>query len=214
MKPHEVLQQCQRYDERLRLFGPTTKALGWRDRWQQELRFAVLAEIGDLRGASVLDVGCGFGDLYRFLVGRDLTIQYTGVDINPNLLTIARQRNPQCVFEERNLLQNRYEAGQFDYVFGSGLFNAALENNESFAREMLVEMFRISRYGVSVNLMSTYVDYQEDHLHYYKPEEYFQLGRSMTKYVVLRHDYPLYEFTLYFLKNPFSPVSDTGEVAP
>ncbi len=149
-----------------------------------------------------MDVGCGFGDLYRFLSKRKINVKYTGIDINPKLLSVARKQNPQCLFEKRDLLKDKFGENQFDYVFGSGIFNAKLENNELFTHEMISEMFRIGRCGVSVNLMSTYVDYQEEHLHYYQPENYFRLGKSMTRYAVLRHDYPLYEFTLYLLKNP------------
>lgn len=203
MKSDEVAQECRRYDDRLNRFGPTPKALGWRDRSQQELRFAVLAEIADLHGASVLDVGCGFGDFFGFLEKRGVHVRYTGVDINPNLLAIARERYPDGRFVQRDIMSERW-GEQFDYVFESGVFNHKSGENESFARQMISEMFRICRFGVGVNMMSSYVDYQDDHLYYFQPEEYFKYGKSISKYVVLRHDLPLYEFTMYLLKKASS----------
>lgn len=51
------------YGERWREFGYDTCSLGIGSRASQEAQFRILAEVGDLRGGSVLDVGCGFGKL-------------------------------------------------------------------------------------------------------------------------------------------------------
>ena len=41
----------------------TVEALGWRKQDSQTKRFEVLATVADLSGCSLLDVGCGYGDL-------------------------------------------------------------------------------------------------------------------------------------------------------
>ena len=41
-------------------------------------------------GASVLDLGCGYGDMARFYVGR---ARYVGIDSNESYIAEARQRN-------------------------------------------------------------------------------------------------------------------------
>ena len=51
----------------------------------QQFRFEKLIQIGDLRGCRVLDLGCGLGDLYPFLLKRFDKIDYTGIDIVPEL---------------------------------------------------------------------------------------------------------------------------------
>ena len=58
----------RRYEERLARFGVSPQALGWTRPALQRRRFAALAEpIIARRSASVLDVGCGFGDLVDYL---------------------------------------------------------------------------------------------------------------------------------------------------
>ena len=50
--------------------------------------------------STVLDVGCGFADLYGFLKERGWCGRYTGIDIVPGLLSTARERNPEFDLEE------------------------------------------------------------------------------------------------------------------
>ena len=57
--------------------------VGWRSRQNQEVRFETLASIGDLRGKSILDAGCGLGCFYGYLKDRGWEGQYTGFDLLP-----------------------------------------------------------------------------------------------------------------------------------
>ena len=69
------------HDHRIERFGiEASEALGWKNRDSQQHRFEELAQIGDLRGCSVLDVGCGHGDLYPYLQERHGEFHYTGID--------------------------------------------------------------------------------------------------------------------------------------
>ena len=198
-KEHAIL----RYAKRTAEFGPTAQALGWRDREQQELRFQILAEIGDLDGKSVLDVGCGFGDFYDYVAAQGKQVDYVGVDISPDLLAVARERHPQARFEERDILMEPMQE-HFDYVIESGVFNHILRDNEGFVRQMLASMFEMSRVGMAANMMTTHVDYQEEQLHYYDPDEYIDYCKTLSPHVAIRQDYPLYEFTIYTYRSPAS----------
>src|SRR5262245_18456396 len=85
--------------------GTDPRALDWGSRESQRLRFAVLAGVGPLGGASVLDVGCGQGDLLDWLRESGIDAQYAGVDITPPMVEVARRRFPGASFEVRNLLE-------------------------------------------------------------------------------------------------------------
>ena len=196
MDPIDKDAAIKRYEERIKRLGPTVQALGWKDIDQQRLRFSILAGIADLDGKSILDVGCGFGDFYGFLISHGKEVDYTGIDISLEALSIAKDRYPDARFEERDILSGDSEK-RFDYVVESGVFNHVLLDNETFARAMLRTMFNVSNHGVAVNMLTDYVDYKEDHLYYYNPEAYFRYCKTLSKLVTLRHDYPLYEFTLY-----------------
>ena len=199
MKRTDKLVTIRRYEDRLVKFGKSVKTMGWRDREQQWLRFKILTEIADLRSKKILDVGCGFGDLYTFLREKKIKVDYSGYDISPMIISEAKKIRPPLHFEIKDILVNPVKR-RFDYAFSSGVFNHRISNNLEFTRSMIKKMFEISRRGVAVNMMTDYVDYKESHLFYYSPENIFRLAKSLTRHVVLRHDYPLYEFTLYLYR--------------
>jgi SAM-dependent methyltransferase len=202
MKPSERQHVVERYAERLGRLGPVVQALGWRDAAQQELRFRIMAEgLPDLAGASMLDVGCGFGDFYDYLRGRGCDVRYTGCDLSPDVLDVARARHPDVVLEQRDILEVPYPAQSFDYVCMSGIFNHRTSDNEGFLRQMLAVAFDACTKGVAANMTTRYVDYQDAHLYYFSPEEVFRHCRTLTRRVALRHDYPLYEFTIHVYRD-------------
>jgi len=173
--------------------------MGWRNREQQYLRFRILSEIGNLNGKKILDVGCGFGDFYEYLINKDMKIDYTGYDISAKIIDVAKSKHPQIKFVVKDMLKERI-GEKFDYVFESGILNKRISNNIEYATKMITRMFELCEKGVALNMMTNYVDYREDHLSYYSPEKIFRLCRNLSKWVVLRHDYPLYEFTIYLYK--------------
>jgi|TARA_B100001971_G_C18192924_1_gene539732 SAM-dependent methyltransferase len=197
MNKKEKIETIKRYEDRLNKYGVSVKTMGWRNQKQQFLRFRILKEISEnLEGTSVLDIGCGFGDFYNYLKKNDINVKYTGFDISPKIIKKAKELHPNAIFEVRDILQDKINK-KYDYIFLSGLLNARLSDNEQFAKKIIPRMFKIAKTGVAVNLMSNHVDYREDQHYYYSPEGIFSFCKTLTRYVALRHDYPLYEFTVY-----------------
>jgi len=199
MKEEEKRATLDRYNERLKEYGYNPKTLGWL-KGKQEIRFQVLSEIGDLHNCSILDVGCGFGDLYGFLVNKGIKIRYTGVDINPHLLEIGKELYPSASFKVMDFDEEVLEK-KIDWVFASGIFNFKLEDNESFIKNMLSKMFNISKKGVAVDFMSSYVDFQNEDAYHTKPEQIFSYCKQLSRRITLRHDYMPFEFCVYIYKN-------------
>lgn len=197
MTLEEQHQIIRRYDERLAAHGESAQTLGWRDAAQQQLRFGVLLGVGDCSESEVLDIGCGFGDLCGYFEARGVRgVRYSGTDLNPTLISAAQRRHPAGNFHATTDL-TRFADGSMDYVFMSGLFNFRLADNAAFMRDIVREAFRIARRGVAFNLLGSHVDFREPHLCYYHEGEVFAFSKSLTRFVTLRADYPLYEFTVY-----------------
>jgi 2-polyprenyl-3-methyl-5-hydroxy-6-metoxy-1,4-benzoquinol methylase len=57
---------------------------------------ALLKVLGPIKFASVLDVGCGFGRIGELLRERD--IDYTGIDVSPEMIKAANKRLPDGHF--------------------------------------------------------------------------------------------------------------------
>ena len=80
-----------RYSDRFKKFGYDTKTLGWGTEEQQIKRFQEFSKlISDLKSKVVIDIGCGFGDYYKFL-GDEGCLKYIGLDINPDLINEANK---------------------------------------------------------------------------------------------------------------------------
>jgi 2-polyprenyl-3-methyl-5-hydroxy-6-metoxy-1,4-benzoquinol methylase len=200
MELEEKEKTIRRYEERLQKYGASVKALGWRDIEQQYVRFAVLAEVGNLNNCSVLDIGCGFGDFYDFLETKGINTQYTGYDISTKFIKIAQKRHPALSFAVKDILEEK-TSKKFDYVVSSGVVNARLSDNEGVLQRLIAECFKLCKIGAAVNMMSKYVDYEDKSLFYYSPERVFTFCKTLTKRVTLRHDYMPFEFTVYLYKD-------------
>lgn len=73
----------------------TPEALGWKHAESQRLRFETIAEAAEFEeGCSVLDAGCGTGDLKAYLDERFrfAALRYLGIDQMPEFIETARAR--------------------------------------------------------------------------------------------------------------------------
>jgi SAM-dependent methyltransferase len=188
------------YEDRFTELGQDVRTLGWKSEDDQRLRFEVLCDIADLHGASICDVGCGFGQQVEYLESRFGAFSYTGIDISPSLVRRAKELHPHREFLCANMLDAALPTA--DYFLLSGALNFRVHDNEEFARTMLRRMFDAANKGVALNFLSSYVNFQRPHNYHFNPEAMFSYARSLTRWVTLRHDYPLWEFSLYLYKDP------------
>jgi len=187
-----------RYRERLQTHGANIQALASGTEERRAIRFGVLAGIGELDGTSVLDIGCGLADFYAYLCERGLKVRYTGYDITPEFIELASKRFPEAHFEVRDV-QTEGIPEKFDYVVSSQTFNNRFlrDDNLLVMQDVLRLASAASQRGVAFDMITDHVDFREERLFYYSPEQMFRFAKTLTKRVLLRHDYPLYEFALY-----------------
>lgn len=189
--------------------GPSAEAVQWADSATQRARFSILAEISDDLG-SVLDFGCGLGDLCLHLRKNGFTGAYHGVDIVPDFVAHAN-----AVFQDDDKAQaSLIKPGEalptgYDFVLLSGVFNNRMDDNRGFMEDTLRAMWDAAEKGIAFNAMSTWVDFQDDALWYVDPSEVFAFCKEeLGGHPVLRHDYALrdggypFEFAVYVRKSP------------
>ena len=189
----------QRYGERLNEFGDDPKTLGWGGGIErQNLRFKILSEIGVSGKDSVLDIGCGFADLFGYLSTVGWKGVYLGVDINGDLLEVASKKYEKATLKQIDILESNL-AEQYDWVLSSGVFNAKLdfEDNLIYIEKMLRRMFQSAKKGVACDFMSTYVDFQHPIAFHLNPADAIDMGKKLTDKLVLRMDYLPYEYCIY-----------------
>lgn len=144
--------------ERISSFGKgSVLSLGWKESESQKRRFQVLKNQWNLNGASILDLGCGYGDLKGYLDRHFSDFHYTGIDLQPEFIEEAERRYGHL--PHTHFFQTDFSSVDFprvDYVFASGALSYQCCNNH-FIFEMISKMYLASNRGVLFNLLDNSV---------------------------------------------------------
>jgi SAM-dependent methyltransferase len=197
---NDSLETINYFSELVKEHGIESSSVDWANRASQERRFEILAEIGCLNDCTVLDVGCGLGDLLPWLQQRYMNLKYSGIDVTPDLIAQARRRFPSADFRICDILDFNGIPGNYDYAFASGIFYRRKADPYGFMAEILKKMFHYSRRGVAFNTLSTWASHHEKTEFYADPLRTIQLVQQLTRSIVLRHDYHPGDFTIYLRK--------------
>lgn len=163
----------------------------------QRFRFAKLAQVADLRGTTILDIGCGIGDLYPFLMERYGSVVYTGVDIVPELVKYAAEKYKTATFHCADLLAQPLEQ-KFDYVLMSGVFNNEMEHAGEVLERLATVAFRACNKAIAFNFTSNRVSRVDPGMSYHDPVKVFRFCiEHLSKKVTLAHHYERCDVAVY-----------------
>ena len=123
------------YEDKVRRYGYDHRGLGFRNKSSQDKRFEALVQLGDLDGARLLDVGCGFGDLLAWLRARGIEPDYTGIDLCEPMIQRCRERFGDTGARSELLLNLCKEVGPRATFFGGLGGSRRYLDQEAFARE-------------------------------------------------------------------------------
>jgi SAM-dependent methyltransferase len=193
-----------RYGARFAEFGVDLRTLNPGKYY--ELQHSVHASIGDLRGKTLLDIGCGFGNYYQYLQSLGIDVRYVGYDFIAPFVEVDRERFPEATFAVKDVTSEPIEH-EADYVVMCQVFNNryADSDNTEVVKAVLTKAFAAARLGASVDMLSTYVNYRDEKMAYFSPEEMFAFAKTLTSYVRIQHDYAPHHFTLFLYREPFRP---------
>jgi len=175
------------FDRHLKDFGDAPQAVRWTPEGQLRRYEALLRIAGDFSMKKILDFGCGKGDFYKFIKDRGIVSRYCGIDINENLIELARNKYPETEFMAMDIDESEIDR-QFDIVFVCGVFNLRIAGIEESMKAVLKKLFGLSREAMHVNLLTHYIPQRNIELFYVKPEEIleFVIG-ELSPAVTLRH---------------------------
>jgi trans-aconitate methyltransferase len=164
----------------------------------QVTRFIVLTQIGELNESSILDYGCGLGDLSYLLDKWAPTCSYEGWDINPGYIQKARQKYPRHLFELIKPYQDSTWVKKFDWVLVGGVFNFNLGSEELIWDNLTTHIERLwslCEKGLAFNLL-TEVKHSPN-ICQHDVIKVYQFCKSLSSKVTLREDYFTHDATLY-----------------
>jgi SAM-dependent methyltransferase len=173
-------------------------ALGWRDTESQLIRFKTLAGIANLSGHSILDAGCGYGDLLPYLSTMYGQVVYTGIEQIPALFNEALTRH-------HNYSNASFIFGNFinitlpvsDYVMASGSLNYK-SSDPQFIFKAIERLYESCTYGFAFNLLRTISS--EGILVAYDPFEILNYASSLCREAKLIADYADEDFTIFMYR--------------
>lgn len=174
--------------------------VGWRSRQNQEIRFEMLAAIGDLQGKKILDAGCGLGCFYGYLRDRGWDGEYTGFDILDFMVRDAQKRFSGARFLQGDFAE-KFPEGQWDVVFVNGVFNHRVKDNWEWMRQGLAQCLAHAKEGVAFTLLNAEGGWMDKDLFYAHPQ---QLEEKIRKwhggnYKIVGHYLPE-DLTVYLYK--------------
>jgi len=176
--------------------GP--EALGWRDTESQIIRFDALADMADLNGHSLLDAGCGHGDLRSYLHELYPDIVYYGMEQIPELIDEATRRYQD--WEATAFIRGDFMTGTMpvaDYVMASGSLNY-YNADPDFIFKAITRLYEHCRKGIAFNLLSHIIP--NGLLAAYNPDVIMEYCRQLCPNVVLKNDYSTEDFTVFMYR--------------
>lgn len=178
------------------------RVVGHVSRDEQHLIFHELLAIGvDVAEDSILDVGCGVGDLFGWLGHTEPTTQYLGIDRNLNMIALAQQKYPAAAFAGLDL--NQLPDGVMDWCIANSIFNLPYTDDPYTELETAIgHMWQHCEKGIAFNLLSDAEpeSLREPGLFYFNAGRVFQHCQSVYGAVTIRHDYLENDFAVYIYK--------------
>lgn len=197
------------YKQKFEKFGVSPLSLQWKTKGAAHQRFRQFwAEI-DFSNMSVLDVGCGFGELGNFLTKRYENVIYKGVDIMPEFINNGRKIYPSLDLEVMDFFKQP-KPEVFNTIICSGALNSNVgteEENIKFRKDAIKTMFDHTTDVLAFNMSGghpTKVNPPDgeasSNIWYSDSLEILEYCMSLTRRVILRQNYHPSDFTIFMYK--------------
>lgn len=188
------------YQKNFEKHGVGPQALSWGSRGAAHQRFRQMwAEI-DFNDKSILDVGCGFGEMAKFLHKRYKNVEYMGIDIVPEFIARAKEDHPYYDFEVKDFFSAPGE-DKYDVVMASGTLNSQLgKENMEFRKMAIKTMFAHAKRVCVFNMLGAHpqpMTPENSNVWYADSLEILDYCMSLTRRVILRANYHPKDFTIF-----------------
>lgn len=187
------------YQESLARFGPGPKALLWWDYRSMAVRFRELVKQVPVQGRTILDAGCGMGDLLPYLYAKSPDFNYLGIDKNKSFIKIARQRYEGHQFKVADPFSHKI--GSFEVIISSGVMNGNAPDWLTKRKAMIANLFAQTTEALVFNMAGGLRPQPSDSLIAYADATVIRdYCRTLTGRVILKTDYLPNDFTIVMLR--------------
>jgi trans-aconitate methyltransferase len=190
------------YDDAFKSYGPGPKALLWWDYRSMAIRFRELVKEVDIANKSVLDAGCGMGDLLPYLYAKAPDFRYLGVDKSEKFIDIAKKRYEGHQFKVGDPF--KHPEGMFDVVFSSGVMNGNVDGWLARRKKMIKSLWDQTGEVLAFNMAGGLKPIRHDSLIAYADAQVIlDYCKTMSRRAVLKSDYLEKDFTIVMYKTVY-----------
>jgi SAM-dependent methyltransferase len=201
-------RQTERHDDYLDRLGWPSSAADLAARYCNLLSPIDFSHYSVDNKLRLLDLGCGFGLLLDYLKENNLLdiVDYTGVDLLEKILVEARERWPDARFELRDVRDEPYPEGAFDYCIICGVFTSKLGNSYAetvtLVQETLKSVWPSVTVGLGFNSISKHVDWERQDLFHWPIDDIMAFcKRDLSRHVSFMLDYGPWEISTLVRKS-------------
>ncbi len=181
------------YHTAIAQYGYTPQGLHWHSRHSQEIRFKQIVSMLPSRVDSIVDAGCGFGDLCLYLRQTKFSaIRYIGLDLLDVMVEEASVRTGESIYR-CDILNDPLPEGEF-YVC-SGALNVLTSEG---ALRFIERIFHASSRGVIFNFLEG--EKESKTYNYISKETIQKIGEQLGATVSFREGYYESDCTAAFYK--------------
>lgn len=179
------------YDAALKKHGRTAQGVHWNSQKSQELRFDVLLQyVDNVSSVSMVDAGCGFGDLYCYMDEKPKS--YVGLDLMQEMVLEARERT-QCEILKADILNDDLPSADF-YVCSGAMNILTRFETHLFIRRC----YEASKKGFVFNMLMG-----EDAsllYNYFQPHDIKSIANELGAKFSMKKGYMPRDFTVFLEK--------------
>jgi len=190
------LNNLEFYQNAHKKHGVSARGLNWISKKSQRVRFDIITYLlkDELSTCSIIDAGCGFGDLYLFWEEMGISVKnYVGLDCMQNFIDICQDRLPKVTFTCRDILKD--DLPYADWYVASGTLNIL----SSFQTWLFLEKMLVSsKIGIVFNILEG--SKKSENFNYQTKEDIIAFAKSKDFTCRVKNDYLKHDMTVEIRK--------------
>lgn len=188
------------YGQSFNKYGESPKSLKWASYKAAAQRYRELVADLNIKDKSILDAGCGMGDLLPYLYAKSPNFKYFGMDNVPGFIDIAAKRYEGSVFEVGDFMDKNFEQ-QFDIVISSGAMNSNVPDWLNLRKTTISKLFRLANEAAAFNMAGGFMEPAEvKNIAYANALDILEFCRGLTPKIIFRGHYHSKDFSLILFK--------------
>ena len=190
------------YQKAYKKYGVDARALQyWSGKWAR-LRYEEITADADFKEKAILDVGCGFADILPYIEKKAKNFKYSGVDVVPEFVEVAKNKYPKHKFAVRDYFGMPYQR-DFDIILTSGTLNANIKGATKYRKKAIKTMYEHAKAAVIFNMAGSFPqpkNMKRNRVYYANSLEILNFCLKFTPKIIYRGNYHPKDFTVLMYK--------------